>query len=102
MRRGRRFDSELLWVSFAPDAGLERPRVAFAFNRSSGTAVERNRARRRLRAVLREHADRLRPGRYLLGARRPVSEMTYRRTRSQLLAVLRSAGALGQMRESAT
>ena len=81
-------------MSFAADQRLERPRVAFAINRPSGTAVERNRARRRLRAILREHANRLAPGRYLVGTREAASQVTYRRARTQLLEMLRSAGAL--------
>lgn len=81
-------------MSFAADPELERPRVAFALSRSSGTAVERNRARRRLRAVLGENASRLTPGRYLVGARGTASQVTYRRAQTQLLKMLRSAGAL--------
>ena len=56
LRRSRRFDSELLWMAFAADRGLQRPRVAFALSRHLGTAVMRNRIRRRLRALLREFA----------------------------------------------
>ena len=96
MRRGRRFDSELLWVSFAADPTLERPRVAFALSRFSGNAVERNRARRRLRAIFSKHADRLAPGRYLVGARRPASQVTYRRAETQLAELLGGAGALSR------
>ena len=87
-------------MSFAADPGLERPRVAFALSRFSGTAVERNRARRRLRAVFGEQADRLTPGRYLVGARGSISKATYRRARSQLLQMLESAGALRGPEES--
>ncbi len=89
-------------MSFAADPELERPRVAFALSRFSGTAVERNRARRRLRAVLGEHADSLTPGRYLVGARGPVSRVTYRRAQTQLLKMLRSAGALRGPKDSKT
>ncbi|WP_419944026.1 ribonuclease P protein component [Candidatus Poriferisodalis sp.] len=81
-------------MSFAADTELERPRVAFALGRSSGNAVQRNRVRRRLRALLREHADRVRPGRYLLGVRGSASQVTYRRAQAQLLELLKSAGAL--------
>ncbi|WP_419908129.1 ribonuclease P protein component [Candidatus Poriferisodalis sp.] len=102
LRRGRRFGSELLWMSFAADPELERPRVAFALNRSSGTAVERNRARRRLRAVLGEHAGRLTAGRYLVGTRGSVSQVTYRRAQTQLLEMLTSAGALQRPKDSTT
>ncbi len=89
-------------MSFAADPELERPRVAFALNRSSGTAVERNRARRRLRAVLGEHAGRLTAGRYLVGTRGSVSQVTYRRAQTQLLEMLTSAGALQRPKDSTT
>ena len=89
-------------MSFAADPGLERPRVAFALSRSGGTAVERNRTRRRLRAVFRERAGRLRPGRYLVGARGSLSQLTYRRARAQLLEMLASAGALREPGGSTT
>jgi ribonuclease P protein component len=45
------------------------PRVAYAIGRRAGGAVERNRIRRRLRHVVRDHAARLRRDHeYLLGA----------------------------------
>ena len=48
----------------------EPPRVAYAVGRNVGPAVVRNRVRRRLRAAVLEHRDRLEPGRgYLLRAR---------------------------------
>ena len=94
LRRGRRFDSELLWMAFAADRGLQRPRVAFALSRHLGTAVMRNRIRRRLRALLREFADDLAPGRYLFGTRAAASAVAYRRARAELVELLSAAGAL--------
>jgi ribonuclease P protein component len=46
----------------------EPPKVAFAIGRKVGGAVERNRLRRRLRAIASELAPNLRPGAYLIGA----------------------------------
>ena len=44
------------------------PRVAYAIGRRTGGAVERNRIRRRLRHVVRNHAAQLRPDhQYLVG-----------------------------------
>ena len=64
-RRGRRVQHGPLTVRWVPaDAGP--PRVAYAIGRPVGGAVERNRLRRRLRALVAEHADTLRPGAYLI------------------------------------
>jgi ribonuclease P protein component len=48
------------------DDGAEPPRVAYAIGRPVGGAVERNRLRRRLRAVV--AGAELAPGTYLVGA----------------------------------
>lgn len=81
-------------MTFAADRSLARPRVAFALSRHRGTAVERNRVRRRLRAIFREHAIHLAPGRYLVGARAAASAVTYRRARAELLRLLGAADAM--------
>jgi RNase P protein component len=66
---GRRVRHDDLWVRWLPDDDCAHPHVAFAVGRAAGPAVTRNRIRRRLRVVLREHAARgLAPGWYLLGA----------------------------------
>lgn len=48
------------------DPTLRRPHVGFAIGRAVGPAVVRNRLRRQLRAILRERADALPPGLYLV------------------------------------
>ena len=85
---------DVLWVSFAADASLPRPRVAFALSRRTGAAVMRNRTRRRLRALFRELAHDLAPGRYLVGARASATAVSYRRARTELMRLLLAAGAL--------
>ena len=81
-------------MAFAADRGLHKPRVAFALSRHVGTAAMRNRIRRRLRALFREFAEDLAPGRYLVGARAAAPAVTYRRTRAELLKLFSAAGAL--------
>jgi ribonuclease P protein component len=65
------------------------PRVAFAIGRPVGTAVTRNRLRRRLRALCREHASEFAPGHaYLIGARPGAGTATYRELADSLRALL--------------
>jgi len=74
-REGVRVRIDPLWCSFVPDSELVPPRVAFAIGRATGSAVERNRLRRRLRAVLRS-CD-VPPGLYLFGATPRANERTF-------------------------
>ena len=55
-----------LWCTFVNDSRLVPPRVAFAIGRATGSAVQRNRLRRRLREILRVRE--LPPGLDLIGA----------------------------------
>ena len=53
------------------------PRVAYALGRSVGSAVVRNRIRRRLRAIVEARRDALAPGAYLIAARREALTMPF-------------------------
>jgi ribonuclease P protein component len=90
-RRGRRSRAGALGVTFLPPAepGPEVARTAFAVDRRAGTAVVRNRIRRRLRAGLRQlaAAGDLRPGAYLVRARGEVATQPW----PQLLVDLEDA-----------
>jgi ribonuclease P protein component len=59
-------------VRYVPGDADHPPRVAYAVGRRSGSAVERNRIRRRLRAAVDRSADDLAAGAYLLEADRVV------------------------------
>ena len=74
-RDGVRVRTDPLWCSFVLDPDLVPPQVAFAIGRAVGSAVSRNRLRRRLRAVLAD-CD-VPPGLYLIGARIPACEQTF-------------------------
>ena len=69
LARARRHRAGAVTLRFVPgDPGVP-PRVAFAVGRSSGSAVTRNRIRRRLRAAIGCSEDRLMPGgSHLFGA----------------------------------
>jgi ribonuclease P protein component len=90
-RRGRRARTGALGVTFLSpaDPGPRVARTAFAVDRRAGTAVVRNRIRRRLRAGLRQlaGAGALRPGAYLVRAQGEVAIQPW----PQLLADLEDA-----------
>jgi ribonuclease P protein component len=65
------------------------PRVAYAVGRRVGSAVTRNRLRRRLRAAVRDEASALEPSCvYLVGAAPAALETTYPELRNTLRAIL--------------
>jgi len=65
-REGVRVRVDPLWCSHIHDPLIRPPEVAFAVGRGYGTAVRRNRLRRRIRGAL--QGMRLEPGLYLFGA----------------------------------
>ena len=74
-REGVRIRTDPLWCSFVDDQSVQPPRVAFALGRALGTAVTRNRLRRRLRAILGEIDVPF--GIYLIGATPAAPELTF-------------------------
>ena len=81
-----RIDS--LWCSFVPDSDVVPPQVAFAIGRATGSAVRRNRLRRRLREILR--ASDLPPGLWLIGATGPADEHTFAELQPRVRELLES------------
>jgi len=60
-----------VWLRVTPLGSLDAPVVAFAITRATGTAVDRNRIRRRLRAAVAVHEQDLVVGTaYLFGGDR--------------------------------
>jgi ribonuclease P protein component len=76
-RDGVRFRRGPLWCTYLADPAVARAHVAFAIGRPVGAAVVRNRLRRRLRMIVRQHP--LEPGWWLIGARPPAVELTFAR-----------------------
>lgn len=75
------------------DPSLESAFVAFAIGRTAGPAVERNRARRRLREILRSLDPA--PGLYLFGLSVEARRTTFESLRTAVQAVIdRQSGAL--------
>ncbi len=80
-------------VRFVADDAADPPRVAFAIPRKVGTAVTRNRVRRRLRAVLRSHA--LDPGLYLVRVSPGAGQLTSAQLRAHVERVDARLGGAG-------
>lgn len=68
LRRSRRVRRGPLTLSCVLEPDSSHARVAYAVGRNAGNAVRRNRARRRLRAVMTELAPRLVGRAWLVGA----------------------------------
>ncbi len=97
-RTGRRARSSSLSVTWLP-ATDGPPRVAYAVGRRVGTAVARNRLRRRLRAIMR--AMPLAPGCYLVGAGPDAAGLDHAALEAELCDALDALGARSGMPEVA-
>ncbi len=69
----------------SPDEPLQ---VAYTIGKRVGSAVERNRLRRRLRMLFREAAPQLPPGAYLIGATSDANHLDYDDLRTILMRAL--------------
>jgi ribonuclease P protein component len=88
---GMRIRRSALWCTWCPEPSTTTTSVAFALNRALGTAVTRNRLRRRLRAILSELEHTLPGGLLLIGANPPAIELTFDQLRTELRTLLAKA-----------
>jgi ribonuclease P protein component len=77
LARARRIRRGPLSLRYLPGDDTMPPRVAFALGRNVGSAVQRNRARRRLRSAIAGNAPRVAPGAYLFGGGPDVVTVSY-------------------------
>ena len=89
LRNGRRRRCGPLTISWVPGDPAEPPKVAYSVGRKVGSAVVRNRVRRRLRVLIRDSADLLVPGAYLVGAGPEAAALGFEELRSCLVEALR-------------
>lgn len=91
--RARRGPLSVTWLPPEGACAAEPPRVAFAVGRASGSAVARNRIRRRLRAALRELlvASSLPAGAYLISGRAELVSLPWPELRCALDGAVTSA-----------
>jgi ribonuclease P protein component len=93
LSRARRVRRAPVTLRFVPGASDGAAHVAYAVDRRVGSAVSRNRARRRLRAAVAAHADALEPGDYLFGAEPDVVTMPFEQLVSTLGELVTATGA---------
>lgn len=84
-------------AAHVPDVGRGGPtrKVGYALGRRHGNAVQRNRLRRRLRAVVREVAADVPAGAYLLRARPSAAVLPHPRLRDAVREAMRAAAGAG-------
>lgn len=91
-RQGRRAREGPVTVVHLPEEQVGAPRVAYAIGRKAGNAVQRNRLRRRCRAVMAARAASpdggLAPGAYLISAGRDARDLTYAELDEHISAAL--------------
>jgi ribonuclease P protein component len=104
-RHGRRARTTTLWCRYLDDPDVVPPRVAFAVGRAVGTAVTRNRVRRRLRQLARcavvADPPLLHHGQLLIGARPEAAEQSFGLLQDEVFTLLRTVRA-GAVPEAAS
>lgn len=98
-RSGKSYAHPLVVLVVHPAAG-DGLRIGIAAGRSVGGAVERNRAKRRLRALLQELQPNIQPGwDVVILAREPINTADSPQLRTAVLQLLRRAGLINHTGE---
>jgi ribonuclease P protein component len=93
--RARRGSVRVAWV--AGDESV-KPQVAYGISKRCGSAVARNRLRRRLREIVRQSSE-LHPGAYLISTDPAAQEQDFTQLRSDVEAALAAASrSVGSVR----
>jgi ribonuclease P protein component len=95
-RSGRRSQRGPITITWAPVHPTVPPQVGFAVGTRVGGAVQRNRLRRRLRAIATEVAGELTPGAYLIGAAPEAATLPFRELRTIVSDMLLAAPSAGR------
>jgi ribonuclease P protein component len=95
-REGRSYAHPLAILIIAPNE-ISRPRFGFIAGKGVGNAVKRNRSKRRLREVIRNHLPQISPGWDMLIIARPsTADAEWKRLTEAMEDLLRRAGVLSR------
>lgn len=95
VRRAGKSYAHPLVVLVAAQNDLTGVRIGISASQAVGNAVQRNRAKRRIRACIREHIAQIKPGNDLIFlARRPIEQADYQALCSAVSGLLKRAGLL--------
>ena len=98
-REGSFVRSGPLWCSVLLDPTLSRPHVAYALGRPLGSAVARNRLRRRMREIVAVQESSMAPGWYLFGADASALTMTFAQLSEAVPALAGRAASRNRSRQ---
>jgi ribonuclease P protein component len=97
-REGQRRACPLFVIFYRPN-GLDRNRFGMSVRKALGGAVVRNRVRRRIREILRQHRQEIAPGwDIVMQPRTPAVKASFPHLTAEVLRLLRSATSLGRQR----
>lgn len=96
MRRfGKSYAHPLMVLVALPNDESEQTRFAVAAGKTVGKAVQRNRAKRRLRAAIQPHLASVKPGwDVLLIARKPIHAAEFQEIQTAVAQLLRKSGLI--------
>jgi len=94
---GKSYAHPLIVLSFLPNEAQSETRTGITVGKWVGGAVERNRTRRRIRALVQDMVPELKHGYDLVWiARQPIRDAEYEEIRSVMIALLRRAGLFAE------
>lgn len=88
------FRGRLTWVRAVPDPALDECRIAYALGRRIGSAVVRNRIRRRLRAIVQHHSTIVPSGLMLIGATPAAADASFAALEADLVALVEDVASI--------
>ncbi|MDF1882857.1 ribonuclease P protein component [Sulfurimonas sp. SAG-AH-194-C21] len=87
--KGKNQHSHGIVLFFLPHNGTQK--VGFTATKKLGNAVKRNRAKRRMRALFREHSKNLKDGSYIFVAKVGLFDSTHEKLQNDFIKVLKNA-----------